>query len=350
MRKLMLLFTGSAMVVALVAVLCYPVLAAVRGPCSDCHTMHNSQGGETVVETSEGATDAQSALLVSDCLGCHTTTGTDPLVDGYPYVESSTADGFTDDRCLAGGFFVAGTDSSGDNDDVAHSVGNQNEPAGYNTAETTWYTGLTDGLGCAGSNGCHGSEDVVDDMEAISGGHHSPSAYRILYVNGTPVAGDGAVDYEESIINESAAGIVTSGDTQNVNIYSADTSSTDGTISELCAKCHGDFHNEVGTTADTGAGTAGDPWIRHPSDAPIPDDSWDIYDSTLTESDYKNNPVGYLDADDTNARMATCLSCHRAHGTENPDLLRWAYDTQLAGQESGSEVTFGCLGCHNKQR
>jgi predicted CXXCH cytochrome family protein len=314
--------------------------AAVSGVCSDCHTMHNSQGGGDM-----GLATPQSALLLNDCLGCHTTTSTDPLSDdkGYPFVKLGSA---TDSNCLAGGFFQTDADTSDNNANENHDIGSQAVPAGFDDSETTWYKGTTEGLGCAGTNGCHGNETDLDDMAAIKGGHHDPSAYRILYVGTNGVVGSGAKDYEELVIRTPATTPVTSGDTQNVNIYSAGVE--DPSISELCAKCHGDFHNESGTTNDSGSAS---PWIRHPTDVEIPG-NWTIGDegNLLTGSDYKNNPVGYNDADDSGQRMATCLSCHRAHGTENADLLRWDYSTQLAGQESDSQVTYGCLGCHDAQR
>ena len=281
-----------------------------------------------------------SALLLNDCLGCHTTTDGDPFVAGYPYVQLAT--GADDSNCLAGGFFPT-TMGMGNNDDNHHGIENMNEPAGFDSSETPWYTGTTDGLGCAGTNGCHGNETDLDDMAAISGGHHDPTAYRILYVGTDGVIGSGAKDYEELIIRAPATTPVTIGDDQNVNIYSAGVN--DPSISELCAKCHGDFHNENGTTGDCGSAS---PWIRHPTDVVIPT-TWAIGDTGYTPDgdDYKHNPVGYDDATfDITNKKATCLSCHRAHGTANNDLLRWAYSTQNAG--SGED--YGCLGCHDGQR
>lgn len=318
--------------------------AAVSGQCSDCHTMHNSQGGGDFPGV--GPEAPYSSLLVNDCLGCHTTTSADPLSDdaGYPYVAGS---GFSDDNCLAGGFFTTTnflqTDNNSNNE---HSMGTTALPAGYNA---TWYTGDTDGFGCAGSNGCHGNHVDENDMDAIAGGHHNTdSAYRILYVDTEALGGSSALtvsavdgvptaDYEEALIANTSYG--TAAASLDHNVYSAD-AVADNTISELCAVCHGNFHGAGATSNST--------WIRHPTDVVIPGD-WIIGDetNTLTDSDNKRNPVGWDGAvEDTGERKATCISCHRAHGTANADLLRWAYSTQ----DAGSGVDYGCLGCHDKQR
>ena len=338
MKRKKLLLWSLAMVISLLLCGGGTGYAAVSGVCSNCHTMHNSQGGEPM-----GLEDPQSALLLNDCLGCHTTTGSEPFVGGYPYIQLSDAG---DNKCLAGGFFPTTMGTENNNDDH-HGIGNTYEPAGFDSSESTWDTGTTNGLGCAGTNGCHGNETDLNDMAAISGGHHNPSAYRILFVDGDPVIGSGAKDYEEAIIDVPSTSVVTSGDTQNVNIYSAGTvGASEATISELCGKCHGVFHGANGTPANGTTNAAGE-WIRHPSDEELPTD-WTmggVY--AFDGNDAKNNPFGYDNATYIgNSTQVTCLSCHRAHGTENDDLLRWAYTTQ----DAGNGADYGCLGCHNAQR
>ncbi|MDI6790908.1 MAG: cytochrome c3 family protein [Thermodesulfobacteriota bacterium] len=327
------------------------VLAAVSGPCVNCHTMHNSQGGDPMMLG--GVTGPLGALVRSSCLGCHTTTLSDPLATPsggsglYPFVKSTTA-GFNDDNCLAGGFFPA--DDGTANQGKAHSLGSTAAPPGYN-ATPDWYTGDTNGLSCAGTNGCHGSQSVLDEMGAIKGGHHAPpTVYRILwaYNNGTVtgVAGIGATDYEKALIAGTSAppgSYARSAATKARNIYKAGT--TNDTVSRLCANCHGQFHSDVGSAS---------PWHRHPTDVKLPNE-WTVQLDTLeTDVDAKYNPFGFDALVTTGKKYATCLSCHRAHGTANKDLLRFAYltgDTGTAAiQSAGSGLHYGCLGCHNKQR
>ncbi|MEW6067772.1 MAG: cytochrome c3 family protein [Nitrospirota bacterium] len=306
--------------------------AAVSGPCANCHTMHYSQGGGTL--SSWGTAGPYSALLVNNCLGCHTTTGTDPLVGGYPYVRTSVAGGFTNNNCLAGGFFQPTANTADNNSDTDHDLGATASPAGFDAAENAWYTGATNGLGCAGTNGCHGNQTDLDDMAAIKGGHHAPSVYRILYVGANGVLGTGTADYEELLIS----GVGTAH-----NVYSATVGGP--SISELCGKCHSNFHG----SDDTGAAS---PFVRHPTDVAIPT-TWDIYVNFATEwtadaDAMRNHPLGFNAETETaaNARV-TCLSCHRSHGAQYNDILRWDYN---ATQVAGSGVTYGCLGCHNRQR
>jgi len=327
MKKALMICMGIAALV----VFSSPAFSAVSGVCSECHTMHNSQGNAVMATGGPHPT-----LLMNNCLGCHTTTGTDPLAAGYPYVSGS---GFDDDGCLAGGFFPD-TMGTGNNDDDHHGIGNNNAPAGYDATEYAAYSGVANGLACAGSNGCHGVSTALDDMESIAGGHHNPTAYRILYdAANAAVTGDGADDYEKEIIDGTTT-TVTYGTT--ANLYNA--GGTGVTINALCAKCHGDFHK----TSTEGAGettNTGGAWIRHPTENSIPTD-WTIYAAAIDADDVKHNPVGYEGAVSNANKRVMCISCHRAHGTANADLLRWAYSTQ----DAGSGLEYGCLGCHNKQR
>ena len=345
MRKVMFTLTMLLGAVALVSVCYGPAIAAVAGQCVNCHTMHYSQGDTQPDQW--GDSGPYDTLLTDDCIGCHTGTD-DPLDDTYhtPYVISSTS-AFNDDKCLAGGFFpIPDNMGSESNDDDHHGIGNKSPPAGSIVNPPDWYTGTIDGLGCAGTNGCHGNEIDLSDMDGIKGGHHNTGlTYRMLYVDGDPVEGYGTDDYEEAIIQTPSTAPVVSGDTQNVNIYCAGTATGNRvTISEFCGKCHGDFHGLANTDSE---GDGSGQWIRHPTENQVPL-TWALGNSAYTPDgdDYKNNPPGYDNATyDITAKRVTCLSCHRAHGTANDDLLRWAYSTQQAGTTND----YGCLGCHNEQ-
>jgi len=44
--------------------------------------------------------------------------------------------------------------------------------------------------------------------------------------------------------------------------------------------------------------------------------------------------------------VVMCLSCHGAHGTDYPDILRWDYSEMIAGDSSKSG---GCFTCHTEK-
>ncbi len=315
--------------------------ADVGGSCNDCHTMHYSQNGTVPLEY--GMEGPYEILLKDDCIGCHTAPdgSTDPRDDTYhtPFVQGTA---LSDGQCLAGGFFTDDTDDE-NHDDNSHTLGSTETPVGYNPSGEDWYKGDDGGehkFTCAGATGCHGNQTSVDDTEAIKKGHHNVSStYRMLYVDGDPVVGKGCGDYEEGLITGASSD-------PNYNVYSA--GEDEVTISDFCGKCHGNFHLQGSS-----------PFVRHPTDIDIPhtgggyEETWGIvndngtaHDTNYDDEDRVNNPLGFAEADETKVGRVTCLSCHRAHGTGNNDILRFDYDLQIAGD---GDVP-GCLSCHNNQR
>lgn len=322
--------------------------AKVKGECVNCHTMHASQGGTQ--NSNWDLTDSPAAprarLLANTCEGCHTAPASDPYGSigdsNLPYVKGS---GLGANDHLAGGYFSDDT-ANDQHDGSSHTLTSTATPAGYSGS---WYTGTSDGLSCAGTAGCHGDRSESDEFAAIGGGHHETNsnftgAYRFLFV-GTDLANDGvdgteAADYEEALIDTSGASTGTN------NIYTGENSgATDNdTVSELCGACHTDFHDSIGSE---GA------WTRHPVDRQIPSD-WAIIASSGSEYDHDDaryNPLGFVDGNEdvsSGNAVVMCLSCHRAHGSQYEDNLRFDYTAQDADGTAGVED--GCLGCHSKQR
>ena len=313
-----------------------PAWAAVTGSCVDCHTMHSSQDGSTMGSTAAG----MAHLTLNGCIGCHTNgglSGVAPVVDGT----------YNTDSC-AGGTFKEGaggvqSDAGVHNVDIVlPTLGEDGTLTGTKIPGLT--TGMNAGLGdqdaqaltCAGSNGCHGDATVAGNDAGIQGFHHgSKEGYRYLQIASSqaPVLGKGAADWEAAI-SGSADG--TGGEH---NIYSSDTSAG---INKLCANCHPDFHS-LANTSD------GSNWLRHPTDNNIPTTAgW------AATVNYRDNPFAFADISakavdavyTTAGAQVACISCHRAHGTPYDDLLRFDY----SGQSAGGATSFGCMGCHNKQR
>lgn len=336
---------------ALTVVLAYGSAYALTGVCSNCHTMHNSQDGQPMAKDFDG--DAVSTpnpnLTISTCLGCH-----NGQVTGAPNVfgngaANQTAGGTFNDTVIAADtqvHNVVDLNAAGVLTEGLESVNTTGTPGNSGSAITVDVDELT----CAGALGCHGDHASGNTTSAlgIKGFHHaardsdrSSKGYRFLQTAaGTEIEGKGSTD--------SSTGWEKGGaDADDHNVYSADTSAG---ISKLCAQCHGGFHG----TANTGSAS---PFVRHPTDNVIPD-AWDTVGTGVTV-DYNNNPFAFDGTDivdvtiaaaydvDDGARVA-CVSCHRAHGSDQPDLLRFDYDGQIAGGDDGD--TFGCLGCHTLQR
>ena len=355
MKKTLITFTIMLAAAAMVAAFSCPAQAAVTGPCVDCHTMHNSQGGEPMATDLSGAatTDTFAHLTRSSCIGCHK----GPTVGGAPDVMMTYDD--PAENVSAGGSFAVWSDATDDakvhnvQNIVGLTIGTDGQNTGTNDVpglKETEYANMNnlsggsndpDSLTCAGATGCHGTindSTLTTSDQGIRGFHHGSDAYRYLEID----SGGG------DVIGEGAAGLLgweaDGADATHHNVYSADT--TVG-INRFCANCHPDFHD---TTDTQSAGS----WIRHPTDNTLVSTDWDLGSVTV---DYKQNPFAWQNlteaapdtayaATDAGASVA-CISCHRAHGTPYADLLRFPYDTQSAGSTS---MTTGCLGCHYKQR
>ena len=354
--------------------------AAISGVCSNCHTMHNSQGGVGEVETylsgtlTTGGTTPQNQLLKASCIACHTgSSGATNSHDAPIVLHISNPNGQGAGKTLAGGdfYWVAdGLGNLGEADSKGHNVagisGEDDQisytPPGFDSGATPG--ALSDGaigslwssnqLTCAGTYGCHGNHSDADADSAISGAHHGNTNGTSTVANNSTTVGNsyrflgGIKGLENSVWNwdETKA--------DHNEYYGVDGITNYGnkdTISYSCAQCHGDFHNDAGT------GTSS-PWIRHPTDIVLP---------TTEDKEYKNyNPDGdhfysveapvargivptgssstvTIGGTGTDGAIVMCLSCHRAHGSPEPDILRWTYNGMTAGI---GENDTGCFTCH----
>ncbi|MHB1013792.1 MAG: cytochrome c3 family protein [Desulfurivibrionaceae bacterium] len=338
-------------------------LARVSGPCVNCHTMHNSQGGSPMaytlgsggVKTYGGRVNA--GLLNTDCVGCHqgaNAAGSLPFVldTGSPnYGLTGTEAGTT---TLAGGNF--------------HWVSLGNDRAGHNVSGITAAdatlgvtppggTALGGQLTCAGTLGCHGSSSVAMPTQAVMGGHHSKD--MTVWQDGTSVAKsyrflNGIQGLEDSLYE-----LQPTASRHNKYYGKNRTSETDtaaGTISSLCARCHGNFHDGSGQIAagSFGAGV----WLRHPVDFDMSRAVSSTEYTTYNSGTGSGNPYSVIApvatnstttvvnstvdiATNSNNAIVMCLSCHRAHGTPYDAILRWNYKQwpQTGGYN-------GCAVCH----
>ena len=344
---------------ALTAMICLTLFgftsahARVTGQCGNCHTMHNSQNGlNQMLNPSIDGTEPKPALTRGSCVGCH--TGEPGSGSGAtPYVNTATAP----TTALAGGNFYWATQDGAKGHNVK---GVPNMLADPVLTDAPGNTASTDS--CATDN-CHNSlfktTDVATGCEGchLEPAHHAPQQTTgaaatanngyFRFLSGCP---DG------SALGKGVEGIedndwqYTKGNTDhNEYLGNADGSKTGtggmaangNTMTGYCTGCHGNFHVQSDGNSN---------WIRHPSDAVLPITGeyqyFTVYDPDVPIA-RANLDAGVTGAVAPGTDMVMCLSCHKAHGSEHDDMLRWEYSGMVAG--GGGDDGNGCFKCHTEK-
>ena len=332
----------------------------VTGQCSNCHTMHNSQGGAPMAfQVNPGHTgyisveSPNSQLLLTNCVGCHT------ALDGYTWKDSTTGapivyNTVEPSEYLAGGNFYwvaqAGGDAKGHNvlgisgqdTDLYDSVnGAPGNPVGCGSTSCHYTLASTDGGGpsCCGCHmiPAHHADDSgpvvgaaspsIDGYYRFLSGHNSGNNHGVCGIEDDDwQATKGAGDHNEYLgwsgELEWAAGFYNLGHT----------------MTAFCCGCHGNFHVEQDSSGS---------WLRHPSDAVLPTTgeytAYSTYDPLVPVARSSLSTVkGTVSGADGD--MVMCLSCHRPHGSPYYKLMRWDYkSTNL------STALSGCSKCHTSK-
>jgi predicted CXXCH cytochrome family protein len=360
--------------------------AGITGNCSNCHTMHASQNGDSGGIAYGGSTLPQPALTRGTCFGCHGMGTPNKIVTiggGSDIPQVYHTDGSGD---LAGGNFayILGAKGSGPSDAKGHNIieiNNQddvlNGPPGP-VKQFNHSIAVTDlNLTCAGENGCHGTNrwpGLGSGIKAVKGAHHNNTdgkcednvntvggSYRFLCgVKGlentvSKWQNTGPTDHNEYFGVTIPPRLGCGGVEVSCHGGPCATSAPNGTISGFCGTCHGNFH---GLTGGSGGGTSDgigiggsttSPFKRHPTDIVIKDSG----EYAVANRAYNHlAPVGRTIVYDapssavTASDVVTCLSCHAAHGTNYPDLLKWDYSTMVAGGGGSG----GCFTCHTQKK
>lgn len=353
------IFVAAAVMTGALCLLPGGTTAQVSGVCSDCHTMHNSQNG-----TAEVTGGPFRALTKGDCIICHSTSSTTGNTGSTtPYVLHTAGVTYTDPvnttgDTLAGGNFYWVNQAGGD-------------PKGHNVIGLKGGTANADGtlgntppggsalaaqLTCAGINGCHGDRTVADDFTAVSGSHHANDATIDGATSGT------SYRFLKGILGKEAADWEHRATASAHNQYKGATRANDATvtastISALCGQCHGTFH--AGANNISYGNNQSSPWVRHPTDFDMQPlkaagKEYGAYNDPTnsgTNAYSLEAPVASTDVSAVKSAVmvaagdaiVTCISCHRAHGSPNDDLLRWDYSTMNAHAGTSNR---GCFVCH----
>ncbi len=328
--------------------------AEVTGACSNCHTMHNSQGGQPMAYDFDGTSflktaTPRSSLLIYNCLGCHSATSGNIWQDSAtkaPIVFNTVEPTYGATGLAGGNFYYVSTTV----DNTGHNILSTNPDGTLGNAPPGGTALIAHAqLRCAGTWGCHGHNGrqsgdtaVDDETKAIKGAHHGNDTpplegdltsvarnYRFLL----GIKGKEDPDWQQDNVNTSH------------NEYKGSTSSATDTISYLCAECHGKYHTWVGGNSEVGTAS---PWLRHPTDV-----------SLKVSGEYANYttysmiaPIARLDPDNvTDPTKVTpgtdiimCLSCHRTHASPYFKMMRWDYKNANL-----STALEGCNVCHTSK-
>jgi len=331
--------------------------ARVAGYCSNCHTMHNSQGGRSVAKDFDGSsfsiTDTpKQNLLIFSCLGCHSAT------DGTTWQDNATKAPIVFNTLeplyggLAGGnfYWVITDDTKGHNilspdDYLTIAPGDTDKSnCGTNSCHANLdrvVSGAGSGLdGKQGCEKCHlDPKHHTNDHEYLVGGLVTTAEqgwYRFLSGH-SDGDGLGVEGYEDGDWQKTVSSNDHNEYLGNQRAGGSGFGSLGDTTTAYCTGCHGRFHTNQGSQS---------PWLRHPSDAELPVSgeyaSYILYDPLV--------PVARPSLDVPSSTvtpgtdMVMCLSCHRAHASPYFKMMRWDYKSSTL-----SEALSGCNVCHTSK-
>jgi hypothetical protein len=360
------IFLGIIFVVLVLPFLCE---AAVKGLCSNCHTMHNSQEGAFVAYTRDSSgqkvfrEQAFGMLLKTDCIGCHSHAGAETIVgiadSTVPVVLNLTEPTYPPDgsttSTLAGGNFhwiVNGGDPYGHNVEGISGPDFRFPPtqAPGGEARTGECANCHGTLATpeGGCNGCHVPQHHAGSANVVAG--REDGWYRFLgsVMQRVPqqieptaegVVGIEAPDWEQKPL-------ATQHNTYQGKPGPYASYLESGAIDQKCVGCHGQFHKA--TIADS-------TWIRHPVDVAIPDSGefagFTTYNPLVpvARQNVTSQDAGFSQIN-RGSDLVACISCHRPHGSPYPAMLRWGYrDWPGTDSHTNQLAVNGCAVCHTSK-
>lgn len=326
--------------------------------CYDCHTMHYSMqhgftGGPVGTTPQPGGdwlgTSGPNEFLLKApanalCLACHDGQSMAPDVLGVnanPAPTQGRQAGALNDQSGASPYEAW----------KGHTLGSTSVPPGYNPAAIgappTWYTGTTDGLECINCHAQHGPATSYRNLGPYALGGAGAAA-RPSYVISTTntITADVWVNMAGPYNGGSGVPATFNPYYDRANIFfnrndaTVGTTKTSNKIGTFCGACHGDFHGGPGD-AGIGATVAKlDGFIRHPNAqvtiGAAGAQGWGGH-SSLSRFVANTTKVKVATTDYTAYADATpmCLTCHKAHGNQNPFGLIFLNGNAASVDEQG---------------
>ena len=324
--------------------------------CSDCHSMHasahNNLTDGTAITTPNAGTSPNRAinpyypapnpgpgresLLKNDdvCSTCHKdqTFAPDVFEDNVNgYIRS------------AGGVREGNTGGG-------HKIGSAIRPPGYDGTNTGNYFAAGAELECVSCHSPHGSANFRNLIPyAMRGAIGSANVSKVSPTVAKGAAFDGTKDV--TILNGNSY-VFGSGNLQNYYGRDAVVFSrlADGSevvfngakssnhIDQFCGVCHGAFHGGDPATDNTGDGTG---FVRHPTGV--------VKIASFSSATAAANLKIYQAGATQNAATDSpgCLTCHKAHGNNNPFALIYPSPTGADTTEEGNGAYKTlCKSCH----